>query len=265
MRKKIRIGCLAAALLMAAGVVSGQQAPPAQPPQNPAPLPSRITPPARQLLDGAIQALGGQAFLHYQSLTSSGRVFVMAEGETAGFFPFRSTYEPPDKRRFSYGKSKPITLINNGEEAWQIDQLGRTHQNPEQKRAWAIANRYSLEGIFRYRVNEPGVLILASGVDFINNQTVDVLDMADAQNVKIKIYLDRFSHLPVRITYHLQNPATQDWDDYADDYSDYQTVQGIATPLHIARTRDDERVGESFRSNVKYNEPVPADYFQPPR
>jgi hypothetical protein len=258
------MGCALALALATAALGAAQSATQNVPPAPPA-LPSRISPQAQKLLDTAIQALGGQPFLHYQSINTTGHVFAISEGETAGFFPFKSTYVPPDKRRFAYGKGKPVILINNGNQGWEIDRLGRTHQNPEQKRGWEIANRYSLDNLFRFRIREPGVLILASGVDFVDNQSVDVLDIIDAQNVKVKVYLRRSTHLPVRITYRVQNPNNQEWEDYADDYSDYQTFQGISTPMHITRFLDEERIGDLFRRTVSYNQAVPANYFDRPQ
>ena len=251
--------------LAAADLGAQQQAPPGQPAQTAAPaLASRISPEAQKILDAAIQALGGQPFLHYQSITTTGHVFAISQGQTAGYFPFKSTFVPPDKRRFSYGKGKPVILINNGDQGWELDRLGRTHQNPEQMRGWQIANRYSLDNLLRYRIREPGVLILASGSDFVDNQPVAVVEIIDPRNVKVRLYLQRSTHLPVRITYHVQNPNTREWEDYADDYSDYQTFQGITTPTHISRYLDDERIGELFRRTVSYNQAVPANYFDRP-
>jgi hypothetical protein len=236
-------------------------------PQKPAPpaLPSRISPQAQKLLDRTIQALGGQAFLHYKTISTTGHVFAIARGQTAGYAPFKSTFEPPDKRRFSYGKGNPVVLINNGGQAWELDRLGRTHQNPEQVRNWKIANRYSLDNLLRDRIHEAGVLILSSGVDFVNNRPVDVIDVIDSQNVHVKLYIHRSTYLPVQITYRVMNPNTREWEDYADDYSDYQTFQGITTPMHITRYMDGDRLGELFRQSARYNETIPPGYFEPSR
>ena len=234
-----------------------QQAPPA--------LPSRISPQAQKLLDRTLQALGGPAFLHYKTVSTTGNVFAISYGQTAGYAPFKSTFEAPDKRRFSYGKGKPVILINNGDQAWELDRLGRTHQNPEQKRGWEIANRYSLDNLLRFRIREPGVLILASGVDFIDNQPVDAIDVIDSHNVHVKLYVHRSTYLPVRIIYRVENPNTREWEDYADDYSDYQPFQGINTPMHTTRYLDGERIGELFRSSARYNVTIPPNYFEPSR
>lgn len=228
-------------------------------------LPSRISPQAQKLIDRILQAMGGTAFLHYKSMFTTGRVFTFSDGRPAGNFPFKSTFEPPGKRRFSYGKSKPVILINTPTGAWELSRLGRLHQNPQQERNWKIANRYRLGNLLRYRIHESGVLILAGHVDFINNQLVHAIDIYDSHNVHIKLYVHRSSYLPLQITYRVQNPVSKDWEDYKDDYGDYQRFQGIATPMQVVRYRDGERIGQLFRATASYNKTIPPNYFQPVR
>jgi len=229
------------------------------------PLPSRISPKAQELLNQAIQAMGGPAFLNFTNLETTGRVFAFSNGQMAGVQPFKSVYAPPDKRWFRYGKGKPVTLINNGGQAWELDQYGLVHQLPEQARQWKIANRYGLDNIFRTLIKEAGVLILDHGVDFVANQPAYVIDIIDAQNVHVRLYLRKSSNLPLRATYRVQNPATHDGDDYVDDYSDYQRFDGIMTPMNIGRQLNGERIGEVYRNKASYNQKVPANYFEPSR
>jgi hypothetical protein len=235
--------------------------------QQPSPpaLPSRISPRAQDLLNQAIQALGGQAFLTYMNVTTEGRVFGFSRGEMAGVEPFKSTYAPPDKRRFTYGKGKPVTLINNGDDAWEVDQYGLTHQLPEQVRQWKIANHYNLDNLFRTIIKAPGILVLDHGVDFVANQPVYVIEIVDADQTRIQLYLQKSTYLPLRVAYRIQNPTTQDWDDYVDDYGDYQRFDGIMTPMNITRTLNGERIGEVYRNKASYNATLPANYFEPPR
>ena len=251
--------------LAPAGVVEPFGAQQAAPPQSSNSLPSRISPKAQELLNQAIQALGGTAFLNFKNISSAGRVFGFSNGQMAGVYPFKSIYAPPDKRRFTYGKGKPVTLINNGDDGWELDQYGLVHQLPEKIRQWKIANRYSLDNLLRRIIKESGVLILDHGVDFISNQPAYVIDIFDARNVQIRLYLRKSDYLPLRVTYSIQNSATQDRDEYSDDYSDYQSFDGVMTPMNINRQLNGERIGAVYRNKASYNVNVPANYFQPPR
>ncbi len=224
---------------------------------------SKIDPKAKELLDRALRALGGPAFLSFKTMTSTGRIYAIEEGATAGLAPFESAVEYPDKRRFSYGKKKPVVLINNGDQAWEIDKYGLTQQVPEQVRRWKVSNHYSLENLMRLRIHEPGVLIQAGGVDFVDNVPTQVIDIVEPRGQEVKLHLNRQNDMPVRLDYRVQDPQTQEWDDYADVYADYQKFQEIQTPMHITRFRNGDRYSETFRHTVRYDEKYPPEYFQP--
>lgn len=228
-------------------------------------LPSRISPKAQELLNKAIQALGGQAFLSFKTLSSRGRVFIIYEGSTGGFAPFVNDEEFPDKRRFAYGKDPPVILINNGNKGWELDRYGLIRQGSKRLRRWQMANRYSLEGVLRRVIHEPGVLVSDEGTDFKDLLPVHVLDIFDARHMEVKLYLQRTTFLPVRISYRVQDPETRDWTVFAEAYSDYREIQGIQTPMRLTRYEDDERSAEYFLNSAEYNKEYPPGFFRPGR
>jgi hypothetical protein len=248
---------LAGLLLLAGSALAAQE--------KPAGLPPRVAPQAQELLDKCIQALGGQAFMNFKTMTTRGRAYAIREGATAGLAPYTSWVEYPDKRRFSYGKDQPVILVNNGDHAWELDRYGLTSQLPEQARRWQISNRFSLENLLRIRVHDPGVLVQMGGVDFVNNVPTQSLDITEAGGTSARLDLHRRTFLPIRISYRVQNLKTRDWEEYADVYADYRNFQGIQTPMHITRYLDGERVAETFRNSAQYNQDYPATYFQPVR
>lgn len=255
--RAILMGAVISALLLGAA-----SEPKLRAEQNPAAMPSRIDPQAQQILDRVIQALGGPAFLNAKRLTTRGRIYSITDGTTSGFAPFESAVEYPDKRRFTYGKKPPVILINNGDLATELDRYGQTAQTVEQARRWKISNRYSLENLLRLRIHEPGILIQRGGVDFVDNVATQVLEMVDAQSTQLKMDLNRQTFLPVSVTYRVRLPEAGDWDEFADVYSDYRSIEGIMTPMHIARFLNGERVSEVFRSSAHYDEEYPPNYFQ---
>ena len=215
------------------------------------------------MLDRAIQALGGQAFLNAKSLTTKGRVFFFQDGATAGMEPYQSYVLYPDKRRFSYGKTKPVILINNGDKGWELDRYGLIAQPDQQLQGWIISNRYSLENLLRLRINEPGVLIQIGKVDFVDNVPTQGIEITAPGGTSVRLDLHRQTFVPSRITYRVRNVKEEAWDDYSDAYADYKTVDGIQTPMHITRYLNGDRIGETFRNSAQYNEDYPPNYFTP--
>ena len=251
--------------LMMAACLATVSAPRARSAQNSPIPPSRINPAAQALLNQAIQALGGNAFLSARTLSSTGRVFSIADGVTQGFVQYQSAMEFPDKRRLSYGLGgkKGVTLINRGDQGWEIDRYGMIEQSQKQIERWKLANRYSLENLLRRVIHEPGTLIQKGGQDFVDNLPALIVDVIDAHQVDVKLYLNSQTYLPMRIAYRLLNPQSHEWDEYADVYVDYRSIQGIQTPMHLIRYLNGERVAETFRFQVKYGETFPPGFFQP--
>ncbi len=248
-------------LLLSAGASPGQN-----PPKAPPALPTTINPRAQKLLDLVIQALGGPAFLKFKTMTTAGRVFAISDESTTGFAPFESAVAFPDKRRFRFGQKgkQPVTLINDGDRAWELDRMGVIHQLPEQRRRWKLSTIYGLENLLRVHIHDPGLLIQDGGVDFVDNVPTWIVAMTEPGGTLSKLYLNKQNYLPVRIDYQDRDPKTGEFDDFADVYGDYQLVEGVQTAMRIARFLNGERVGETFRRTVRYDEKYPADYFEPP-
>ena len=228
-------------------------------------IPSFISPAAKGEIDRSIQALGGSAFVHWKSLYTTGKVFMIQDHSTAGFAPYKSIEVPPDQRRFTYGRGAHVTLINNGDVGWEIDRYGVIQQTPQQIRAWKIANRYSLGNVLRVTFHEPGIFAEDKGLTLKDNEPVYEVEIIDRHQVRIDLYLDEESSLPREITYRVRNPRTQHWEEYSDVYSNYQVFQGIETPMHITRYLAGSRIGELFRDKVHYNAPVASNSFSAPR
>ena len=262
-----RLGLKLSPLWMAVGALSllaftGPELYALQNPSNAPVRPPVVEPKAQALLDKTVRALGGAAFLGFKRLSTRGRAFTIADDQTAGFAPFESAEEYPDKRHFSYGKKKPVILINNGDQGWETDRYGTISQRPGDLRRWRIINRYSLENLLRVRIHEPGMLIQDGGSDFVDQLPARVLTLVDANQVQMKLFINNLTFLPIRITYRVPSAAGNDWDEFADVYGDYQKIQGIQTPMHITRFLNDERVSETYRNTAKYDESYAAGYFE---
>ena len=252
------------ACMVCATLTGAQEAPQTPPASTPAPRPPVISPKAQDILDKTIQALGGPAYLNFKRMTTTGRLFAVQDENTAGMAPFESQVEFPDKRRLSYGKKEPVILINNGDHGWEIDRYGTINQKRDQLRSWRLATLYGLDNLLRLRIHEPGVLIQDTGTDFVDQFPARVITIFDSREAEIKLYVNKANYLPVRVQYKVRNAQGDDWDVYADAYADYQSFQGIKTPMHITRYLNDERVSEVYRNTAKYGEDYPPSYFQAP-
>lgn len=248
------LGAFAVVICLIPGTLLAQQ--PAAPQ-----LPGRIDPQARQMLDRAIQALGGQAFLNAKSLTMKGRVFFFYQGTTGGIAPFQSYVLYPDKFRFSYGKTLPVVWIYNADKSWELDRYGLTSQLDTPQQIWGISNRYGLENLLRLRINESGVLIQTGKVDFVDNVPTLGIEIIEPGGTSVRLDLHPQTFLPSRVTHRVRNVKEDAWDEFSDAYADYKPVDGIQTPMHVTRYLNGDRVLETFGNLATYNEEYPPNYF----
>ena len=57
------------------------------------------------------------------------------------------------------------------------------------------------------------------------------------------------------------HPKFNDFDEEAETYSDYHTVQGIPTPYNITRYRNGDMVNQRFITKVTYDQALSPDLF----
>ncbi len=169
-----------------------------------------------------------------------------------------------DTGNISYGgETKAVTLINNGDKGWELDQFGLIAQPDQQLQGWKLSNRYSLENLLRLRINEPGVLIQFGKADFVDNVRTQGVEITEPGGVSVRLDVSPQTYLPTRIYYRVWNARDKAWDDYSDSYSDYKVINGIQIPMHITRYLNNDRIGETFRNDAKLNEDYPAKDFTP--
>jgi len=77
----------------------------------------------------------------------------------------------------------------------------------------------------------------------------------------VTLELDAETHLPLRRTFQSRNAQFKDFDEDAEDYADYHTVQGIPTAMTVTRYKNGDMVSQRFITKVTYNEPLDPSIF----
>src|SRR5690242_14399365 len=87
---------------------------------------------ARVLLDQAIQALGGQAYLSIQDISQEGRTYSFHHGEPSSYgVLFWRFYKYPDKDRIELTKQRDVVYINNGDKGYEVTFKGTRAADPK--------------------------------------------------------------------------------------------------------------------------------------
>ena len=218
---------------------------------------------AQELLDRAVQALGGDAFVNVQTSYLEGRVYGFRRGDLSGLAQVVQYIRYPDQFREEYGDDREIH-ITNGDQGWMID-INGIHPVPEeemQSRREAASMRAFY--VLRYRLGEEGSIVEYVERDLWENRHVDVVRFVDRENNAMTISLDGLTALPVRATRVYRNPQTRERIEEVETFANYFTRDGIATPRRMMRLRNGVRVFEAVIRQAQHNIPHQDSLFQPP-
>ena len=235
---------------------------------------------ARALLDQAIQALGGQAYLSYQNKAEQGRYYPLYHGRTNSVgIPYNYYIEYPDKDRFEVihlqayhmlifdvgnvqiKDKSDIVIIHNGLKGYETTYKGTAAQDPEDLANYLRRRQHSLEWVFRKWSNDPGVALFSDGVAVVDAKAADQVSLLNSQNDAVTVYLDQNTHLPIKTSFSWRDPTDKQKNTEEEIYDLYKPVDGIMTPHSITRNFNGEMSMQRFINTVRYNLQLPETTF----
>ncbi len=212
---------------------------------------------AREILDKAIQKLGGSAYLEATDVEAHGRFFQFQRGQLVGGEHFTDYLKFPDKERTEFGEDGKTVRINNGDQGWNIQDKEVEPQIEEQIETFWEEFKVSLDYILRTVVAQPETTVQFVGRDMIDFKRVDILELRDEDRTRINLYIERDSGLVMKKTVRrIDSPSVHE-----EVYSNYHLIQDILTPLMINRYTDGAKTMELRMTEVAYNTGVPERFF----
>ena len=228
---------------------------------------------AREVIQAAVQALGGPAYLGVKDMTRTGRYSSFEHnGASRGSIQIADWVKPPDKERIEYRtkayyaeiptplgipwpvhKSGAFYQVRNGDQGWILGSGGVEELPPDSLARIRDQRRKDINLLFRSRLDEPGLILRYAGQDLLEIKMVDWVESSDSGRFTIRIAFDHATHLPVHATYLFREAETNDPDQEDDEFSVYHVFQGVQTPMQIARSRRGYRVWQWFYDDIKYN------------
>ncbi len=232
----------------------------------------------RILIDQMIAALGGDAWLHRTSLQTEAHGSAFFHGEPNPYIVEYQEIErfaasgQPDAERIGFltprgmilpGKKIDVVQIWKEGHGYEITYKGQTDLPKDQVEDYYRRRAHSIEQVVRNWINAPGVMIIADGTRMVERRLADRVTVLTANNDAVTFELDSTTHLPMRRTFQWRNPQFKDYDEEAETYDDYHTIQGLPTALTITRYHNGDMSGQRFITKVTYNVPTTPDQFDP--
>jgi hypothetical protein len=230
---------------------------------------------AKDVVDQAVKALGGERFLNMHTRHEAGRIYAFFHDQMSGFDVaniYTQYLDDKDikgvqvRERQVLGKKQDYSYLYLADQAFDITFRGARPIEDERWQRYARSTTNDILYWLRYRYDEPGMQY-----DYIGNQVlitnhVDVVDITDANDKTIRVYFDYNTKLPVRESFTWLDTETRERNDEVTDYDKWRDAgDGIMWPFTIERARNGYKFYQIFANKVEINAELPDGIFDLPK
>jgi hypothetical protein len=227
----------------------------------------------KRVVNEALQAVGGKAYLAMEDRVESGRAYSFFRQQLEGLAIAKiyTRYltpvagKPSVRERQNFGKDESSGVLFNEEGAWEITYRGARLLEPKRAENWRDGTLRNIFYILRQRLDEPGMDFYSRGSDLYENLPVEIVDITDANGLTVSVYFSSSTKLPVRQVLKRRNPEYKDFDTEETLFAKYRDVGGgVMWPFSIRRSRNGEKLYEIYAESVQINRNLRDDLFTLP-
>ncbi|MGH9599149.1 MAG: hypothetical protein ACRD27_04760 [Terracidiphilus sp.] len=219
---------------------------------------------ARAALNAMVQALGGQLWLNIRNVETAGHFAAFFQGNpdlgTTEYFDY---HQWPDRDRVEITKHRDDVLFYIGRQGWEVTFRGKKALPKDQVDDFLRRRDHSIETAVKVWMKDPRTILIYEGSHLVERHLGVQVSLISVGNQGITIVMDNDTHLPLREEFQWRDPVYHDKDDEAIEYDDYHTIDGFPTPFTITLIKNGETVQQRYVTQVKYNQSLPADFWDP--
>jgi hypothetical protein len=221
-----------------------------------------------ELIKQAVQARGGERYLSFTNIMSSGMYTPFQKGISQFPIKFVDWIVYPDKERTEFGKGKKKDRriqVNVGNTGWIYDGEAETlkDQSDKQIQDHLEALEFDIDRILRAAAKGDGV-----EVGFAGREEMRPGERADALAIRLKsdrtayLLLEPQTHLPISLSYE----KTEDGGLVKHEirYAQFVDYDGVKLPNIVDFYRDSVQTGRVNYESYKLNTPVSDELFAKP-
>jgi hypothetical protein len=219
---------------------------------------------AKNAIDQAIKALGGETYLTIRDREQQGRGYSFHHGRpNGGGGVFWSFTEFPDKERVELTKERDIAELYVGTKGWEITYKGPHPLEQKDLDDYLRRRRFSLDTVLRTWVNDPGVVVLFEGAAIAAQHPAEQITLINSQNESVTLYFDTDTHLPVKKSFSWRDPVDRQKNLEEEVYENYRAVSGIMAPYNLTRYFNGDMASQRFLNSVTINQGLDEAMFDP--
>jgi hypothetical protein len=219
---------------------------------------------ARELLEQAIKALGGDAYLAIHDMQEQGRTYTFYHGRPSsnGTFFWRFL-EFPGKERIELTPQRDIAYIYARDKGFEVTYKGPRAVEKKDLEDYLRHRRFSLEVILRSWVNDPTVALFFDGAALAGSLAAQRVTLINSKNEAVSVYFDIDTHLPIKKSYSWRDPVDKERNIEEETFDGYRLVEGIMTPFGFTRYFNGDMQTERFITSASYNKGLNEAMFDP--
>jgi hypothetical protein len=224
----------------------------------------------KRVVNEALQAVGGKAYLAMEDRVETGRAYSFYRQELQGLSIAKiyTRYltpvpgKPCVRERQNFNKDESAGVLFNQDGAWEFNFHGARLLEPRRADNWREGTLRNIFYILRQRLDEPGMDFYSRGGDLYENLPVEIVDITDADGATVTVYFSATTKLPVRQMFKRRNPDYKDFDTEEALFARYRDAGGgVIWPHSIRRLRNGEKIYEINSENVEINRNLTDDVF----
>jgi hypothetical protein len=219
---------------------------------------------AHALINQAIQALGGQAYLTIHDLEQEGRTYSFYHGRpTSNGVLFWRFLEYPDKERLEVTKERDVAYVYTGDKGYELTYKGPHPVEKKDLDDYLRRRRLSLDTILRTWINDPTVAFFYDGNALAGNMPAQQVTLINSKDEAVSLCFDVDTHLPLKKTYKWRDPVDKERNIEEELYDNYRLVQGVMTAWGFTRYYNGDMQSQRFISAVHLNQGLNPAMFDP--
>ena len=220
---------------------------------------------AKAVLDQAIHALGGEAYLKAKDMSQEGRAYSFHHGEPNSvgtlFWRFRKF---PDRDRIELTKKRDVIEIYNGDKGYEVTYKGiRNLQGKDELDPYLRRRHFSLDSVLRDWLSEPGIALFYEGQTVAAQKEAEQVTVMNAHNEAVTLDFDLATHLPVKKSFSWRDPVDKQRNVEEEIFDNYRSVSNIMTPFDTTRFFNGEMAAQTFLTSVSFNQGLSGSLFDP--
>lgn len=230
---------------------------------------------AAQVIQDAVQALGGDRFLEMRDRIEEGRFYAFYREDLSGMsrakiytrylvppVPMKPDFFGLRERRAFGKKGEDFFVVYNELGGYEITYKGAKPLDKDVFETYQETLFHNVLYTLRMRLKEPGLIFDPAGVDIVENQPCNVVDIVDSENRITKVWFHQSTKLPVKQRWERRDEKTRDRIEEVTIFDKYRDIGGgVMWPYVLRRERNGARNFEMYADSIIINQDLTDDLF----